>query len=342
MAGAEVIPRYNTGRRYDFNRQTPEVEYSYYMDLKFRRNPEAFYIRPDTAPEVEFVEKLSESRYAVVHLIKWESQYTPQNPDFAIRYRDYVETQTVWAIYSKSKIGNRGAVVVSHSWTTGDIFKDRHYNRDKMFDLMDLGYDTIVIQQPYQGLRSLENTVFSGEPLLSGDISLINESMCQSVTDIRSMLNWLSTDYEVVGLMGEDMGATASLLTVVVDGRPDFVVAWNPPGSLGEINADSALAPFAIETMRAAGIDQILAEKVLYVASPANYDPQIPVEDVIVFAGMGDEFVKPEQPESLLYKWDGLEIVWYSGGRIMNFQKKMCRRKEEGFLVSKLPADSAR
>jgi hypothetical protein len=169
---------------------------------------------------------------------------------------------------------------------------------------------------------------------------MINEAMCQAVTDIRSIKAWLRPKYEVVGLMGKNMGATASLMTAVVDEDVDFVVAWEPPSSLGNIQPGTPLAPFAVGTMRAVGLDQDIMNRILYVSSPANYELAIPVKDVILFAGMGDVFVTPDQPQTLEKKWDQLDVVWYAGSHLLNLQKDLCRYRETRFLITHLPEDA--
>jgi len=341
LAGAEILPRYYPGRRYNLERQTPVVEYSYYTNIRFKRDPTSFYSEPEGLPEVEVVGTMADTKRVSIQLIKWPSQYKPQNPDFALRYERYVEEHTVYAVYVRSKrTPHRGVIIVSHAWTEGDIHMDRNWDRDKMFDYFNLGYDTVIIQQPYHGLRSLENTVFSGEQFFSGEVAMINEAMCQAVTDIRSIKAWLRPHYEVVGLMGENMGATASLMTAVVEEDVDFVIAWEPLSSLGNIQPGSPLAPFAVGTMRAVGLDQDIMNKILYVSSPANYEPAIPVKDVILFAGMGDVFVTPEQPQILEKKWDQLKVVWFAGGHLLNLQKKLCRYRETRFLIAQLPEEA--
>ncbi|HUT55348.1 MAG TPA: hypothetical protein VM658_18305 [bacterium] len=336
--GAEIIPRYEVGRRYSLQRQTPKVEYSFYTDVRFKTDPTLFYPAPEGAPEVEKVKTLQNTRDTEVTLIKWESQYWPQNPDFALRYETYQEAHTAYAVYLRSKRPiNRGAVIVSHAWTGGDIFRKRHYDEKKMYQYLDLGYDAVVIQEPYHGMRSLENTIFSGEQFLSGDISVIAEALCQEVTDIRGIRTWLQDRYDVVGLMGENMGATAALMAAVADPGFAFVVAWEPIASPGELPNDSPVAPFAFKAMYASGLDQNLIKKVLYVASPVNYDLAIPQKDVLMFAGMGDGFVIPDQPGMLKKKWDDAGLFWFAGGHLVNFQKKICYQKERAFMRSHLP-----
>lgn len=333
-AGAEILPRYNRGRRYDLQRQTPTVEYSYYMDKNFRREPELFYPKPDGLPRVEVVRVLAETRRYRVDLIKWESLYQPQNREFGVYYKEYVETHTAWAIYARNKRGNRAAMVMTHRWSDPEITKTW---RDRgLLDYAAMGYDVVYLQLPYHGFRALEGSVFSGEHFVSGEVSRINEAMCQTVTDIRSMVAWLRLDHLVVGVTGRSMGGTASLMTAVVE-PVDFVVAWVPPSSLNDMFEETDLAPFIRMGVRASDLDRDTVNKITWVSSPDNYEPMIPVYKVLVFAGMGDRFAPPDQPEKVMKRWGSINMVWFAGGHLYNFQKGLCRQIETAFLEAQLP-----
>jgi hypothetical protein len=129
LAGAEILPRYYPGRRYNLERQTPVVEYSYYTNLRFKKEPGSFYPAPEGQPEVEVSGTMADTKRVSIQLIKWPSQYKPQNPDFALRYENYKEVQTVYAVYVRSKrVPHRGVIIVSHAWIGGDIHRDRNWD----------------------------------------------------------------------------------------------------------------------------------------------------------------------------------------------------------------------
>jgi hypothetical protein len=296
--------------------------------------------------DVQRVETLSwkYNRKYEAFLVKWQSQYRPQNPDFALVYQKYLEVQTAWAVVVKSKLRrNRGAVIVLHRFTGGDV---RRTWRDEDLDrYVREGFDAVLLQLPYHGLRSLHGSVFSGEPFLSGEVARINEAMCQTVTDGRSMLVWLRHEgYEVVGMKGESLGAAAALMTAVVDDDLDFVLAWKPLVSFSDLSEKSPLAAPAVQIMRAGDLDVDTIKKTLWLAEPVNFDPAIPptdengVDHVLVFAGMGDMFSEPGQAEAIAKRWglpawgEERKLVWYAGGYYVNFDSFACKEKERLFL----------
>jgi len=333
--GAVLYSSLRAGPGYDIERQKVHVDYDYYLDPKFRDDPRSFYPEIAIPPQVEFVSLLKETDDYEFHFIKWESQYQPQNPAFVPFYETYVENHTAYGIFCKNKRGSRAAIVIAHGWTGGDIRKT--WKLERMPEYAALGYDSVLVQQPYHGPRAPADSVFSGEYFVSGEIARINEAMCQAVTDVRSMAAWLREKYEVVGVRGGSLGGITTLQTAAVEDRIDFAVAWVPPSSLGDIPEETPLAPFVIEGMRASGLDQPTVKKVVYVSSPKNFEPAIAKEHVLMIAGMGDNFVPPNQPAMIWEAWGEPEIVWFAGGHVVNFEKKRCQEREREFLISRLP-----
>lgn len=334
-AGAVLYSNIKTGPGYDLERQKVQVDYEFYLDPRFRTDPRSFYPRPERPPEIEFISVIKETEDVRIHFIKWDSLYKPQNPAFIPLYENYPETHTAYGIYCRRKSGNRAAMVISHGWTGGAITKT--WKLERLEEYAAMGYDSVLLQQPYHGLRAPADSVFSGEYFFSGEISRINEAICQTVTDVRSMALWLGEKYEVVGAKGGSLGGITTLQTAAVDDGIDFAIAWVPPSSLGDIADDTPLAPFVIKGMRASGLDRAAVNKATYVSSPNNFEPAIPIENIMIFAGMGDNFVPPEQPAKIWEAWGEPRIVWFAGGHVLNFELKRCRQKEREFLIAHLP-----
>lgn len=329
--GAGMMSRLYTGPRYDLDRQKVHIDYQYYLDPRFQDHPKLFYPRPEKPPEVQVVEKLAETDQHEILFLKWASQYQPQNPAFVPYYQKYPEDHTAYGIYFRSKKGNRAAMVISHGWTGGDVRKA--YKMDSPLQFLPQGYDAVFLQQPYHGLRAPADSKFSGEYFFSGEVARINEAMCQTVTDVRSMVMWLHEKYPVVGLRGGSLGGITTLMTAVVEDQINFAIAWVPPSSLGDLPADTPLAPFIMKGFQASGLDLETVKKILYLSSPYNFQPVIPKSDVLIFAGMGDNFVPPALPAKIWSAWGEPQIFWFAGGHVLNFERKQCHAIESEFLA---------
>ncbi len=320
---------------FGLDKQVVTVDYDFYLDPAFRQNPRSFYPAPGAPPEFEAREKLDETDQVEIFLLKWKSSYSPMNPAFAPLYDSYPETHSAYGVYVKSRSPNRAAMIISHGWTGPDIRK--YYKTIGMDLYAAMGVDTILLQQPYHGLRMPASSNFSGELFFSGEVSRINEAFCQTVTDLRTILLWLRESYEVVGAMGGSLGGITTLLAAAVEDDLDFAVAWVPPSAIGRIPFDSALAHFVARGMTESGLDRQKVDEILYVSNPANFQPAIPRENIMIIAGMGDNFVPTDQPMMVWEAWGKPEIVWFAGGHALNFQNSYCKQVESEFIRAHLP-----
>ena len=78
-------------------------------------------------------------------------------------------------------------------------------------------------------------------------------------------------------------------------------------------------------------------DDVLYVSNPVNFEPAIPRENILIFAGMADNFVPPDQPLAVWEAWGKPKIIWFAGGHAINYQKEFCEQREREFISAYLP-----
>ncbi len=317
------------------DRQKPVIRnYMFYADPKFK-DPKNFYPAPQPITEMK-QELFKDEKDYRIFLVSWPSSYQPVNPDFRKLYETYQEDWTVYALYFKQKQPTNKAVVMTHGWTGGKVTDQLQVSTNRIDRLAKLGWDVLFVQQPYHGFRMPKDSYFSGELFLSGEVSRLNEAMCQAVTDMRSGIQWLKKDHQLVGMYGGSLGGIVTLMTTVNEPTLDFAIAWVPPSSWADLTANSQLVPYVVQAIYDSGIGFDTAREIFYPTSPANFKPAISKEDVLIIAGMGDNFVPVNQPILLWERWDEPEIYWFPGGHIMNFGKKEALKTEDEFLARQL------
>jgi len=309
--------------------------YMFYADPKFH-DPKNFIAAPAAIKDMK-MELLDDTKDYQAFYCSWPSFYKPVNPEFQKLYDTYQEDWTVYAIYIKSKKPNRAAMVVTHGWTVGDVRKSYKSASTRALRPVGLGFDVLFIQQPYHGLRAPKGSFFSGSMFLSAEVSRLNEAVCQSVTDMRSGVHWLkSQGYQVVGMYGGSLGGIVTLDTAVTEPMLDFIIAWVPPSSLAEIITQSQLVPYVAQNNWDSGIGLGTARQIFYPTSPANFQPAISKDDVLIVAGMGDNFVPVNQPITVWENWGKPEIYWFAGGHVATFGIKQVLKAEDEFLARQL------
>jgi len=312
-------------------RQKPQIQnYMFYADPKFK-DPKNFY--PEPTPPADIKKELYQDKKDYqIFLLTWKSQYEPVNPEFKKMYESYPEDWTVYALYFKHKKPSQAGIVMTHGWTGGKLTEQITLSIIGADRLVSKGFDLLYVQQPYHGFRMPKDSYFSGELFISGEVSRLNEAMCQAVTDMRSAIRWLKQDHSLVGMYGGSLGGVVTLMTTVNEPLLDFAIAWVPPSSWADLTTNSQLVPYVVQAIYDSGISFDTAREIFYPTSPANFQPAIPKEDILIIAGMGDNFVPVNQPLLLWQRWDKPQIYWFPGGHIANFGKKQALQAEDEFL----------
>jgi len=308
--------------------------YMFYADPKFR-DPKNFYPEPKPITDLKS-ELFQDKKDYQIFLLSWKSQYQPVNPDFWELYENYQEDWTVYALYYRHKKPADAGIVMTHGWTGGKITDQITISSIGADRLVAKGFDVVFVQQPYHGLRMPKDSYFSGELFISGEVSRLNEAMCQAVTDMRTAILMLKQDHKLVGMYGGSLGGVVTLATVVNEPSLDFAVAWVPPSSWADLTANSQLVPYVVQAIYDSGIGFDTARQIFYPTSPANFKPAIPKEDILILAGMGDNFVPVNQPMLVWERWDKPEIYWFPGGHVVNFGRKKALEAEDEFLGRQL------
>lgn len=309
--------------------------YMFYADPRFH-DPKNFYPEPGTISDMKMELFKDEKDYQIFYC-QWASLYKPVNPDFWKLYNNYQEDWKVYALYFKHKKPVKAAMVMTHGWTGGDIRKLLQQRTNRVTRPVELGFDVLLIQQPYHGPRAPKGSFFSGSMFISSEVSRLNEAMCQAVTDMRSGIRWLkSREYQIVGMYGGSLGGVVTLATAVAEPKLDFAVAWVPPSSWAELTSNSQLVPYVVQGVWDAGIGFETAREIFYPTSPANFKPAIAKEDILLIAGMGDNFVPVNQPILVWESWGKPPIHWFPGGHVMNYGIKDALKVEDEFFARQL------
>jgi dienelactone hydrolase len=136
--------------------------------------------------------------------------------------------------------------------------------------------------------------------------------------------------------MGGSLGGFVTLATAAAEPRLDFAVAWVPLSSPADIDEDTKVAPYMVKGMKQSGLDRETVRRVFWVSTPANYPPALPKGDILIIAGMGDNFVPPDQPLAVWEAWGQPPIYWFAGGHVFNFEMKQAQQVAADFLKEHL------
>jgi hypothetical protein len=285
--------------------------------------PDDFYAIPSDPPNITFSRPLVGDNSLYSRFRFPSAMVTP-----------YVENNTVHGLANLRRRGKaRGAFIILHGHAMTSIALLEYYARPAVR----LGMDVYFMMLPYH-MRRRPHGTWSGQYSLNADIRGSAMAFRQGVQDVRCLINWIEKErHEPVVLGGVSLGAFTSLMTAVVDDRPKAVVSILGGGSLAQIIWDGYQLGRSKRQLQQVGVTADQLERDWALLGPANWQPKVDPQRVLLLNGLYDPIVTPENTNRLWQAWGKPEIHWYPGGHasIAPYNRQV-KRELFLFLASRL------
>jgi pimeloyl-ACP methyl ester carboxylesterase len=265
-------------------------------------------------------------------ILSFDSPYQPLNPDFASdwsRQRRNVRAQAEYWHHGRAP---RKTLIFIHGF-----FADPYWLNSLMFSLPWFhrnGYDVVLFKLPFHGPRAGRLDPFSGYGFVSGGLASINESMLQSVHDLRIVIGELyRRGAPAVGVSGLSLGGYVSSMAACVEPRLAFCIPNSPVVVPIDMGLEWLTVRYALQgSMRRQGIGVRDLRRAMALHSPLSYAPRIEGKRVLIIGGAGDRFTPPRYVRLLHEYWPGSHLHWFPGNHIIHLQRGFYIRLMKDFM----------
>ncbi len=199
------------------------------------------------------------------------------------------------------------------------------------------GLDIYYMSLPYH-MRRAPRGSWSGEYGLSADVERTVESFRQGVLDLRSLISYIrEVKGQPVAIAGLSLGAFTCCAAALVDDRPFALVSLLGGGSL----ADLVFAGFSFRLIRKelqeSGVTPADLENWWRLLAPANWNPRLDRERILMFAGQHDPIVTPRNVRRLWDAWSQPRLDWLPCGHAsVAFYTRQIGERMAKFLLERL------
>ncbi len=320
MISGTLVPQLFKGKEMAKER----ARMDFYANLAASRDVDKVFIQP---PKVDVsVHKISRFSYKPRGIpavdLRFNSAFTPLNPEVRERYLSYKRNRTASAQYWAHPDGPRPTLIFVHG-----VVESWYGFNSLFFSLRwfyDNGYDIVLMTQPFHGDRAERCHPFSGYGLFAGGFSQLNEGMLQAVSDMRVLVDYLlERGVPHVGISGLSLGGYLSSLMAVVEPRLAFCIpnsplvapvdtmrSWQPTGSLMDLIG------------KRTGLTPLDLRRGLAIHSPLSYQPKLDPEKVMIIGGAGDRFTPPRFVRLLHAHWPESHLHWFPGNHIVHLGQR--------------------
>ena len=157
----------------------------------------------------------------------------------------------------------------------------------------------------------------SGDRVLTGGAMNTVHTAAQAIWDIRRLKGWITDTQEptAIGASGISLGGYFTSLLAAFEGDLACVIAGVPEPDLVRglrRSVEGFLPPFYEQW----GLSWRSLERLNRVVSPLRMEPLVPKENLYIYGGLVDRWVRPGNVRALWEHWDRPSICWYSGSHL--------------------------
>jgi pimeloyl-ACP methyl ester carboxylesterase len=237
------------------------------------------------------------------------------------------DTAVAWYLY-RPGFEKATTLVYAHGWMAYD---PGLWIRLPLASAAPLGANVVMLELPFHMSRSPKGTM-SGELSVTPDLASSFLSLQQAVADVRAIIGWLKAqEIEKVALMGKSLGGLVASLTLLTENRVECAVLVIPAVNAGASLWRSNYTKVVRKELLRAGIDEFRTYRAMQAVNPANYDPALPGERILVIEATADRACPPEETEKLVEKW-GANVERIPLGHLSIDLTPMARNLSRQFL----------
>jgi pimeloyl-ACP methyl ester carboxylesterase len=271
-------------------------------------------------------------RGIAVRQLSFESPYVPVHPEMRQSWRAQSRNRVARAQHWMHPRGARPTLVFVHGFML-DAYAANSWGFSLPW-LFKKGYDILLVTLPFHGARREAGHPFSGYGFVSGGMAHLNESMLQSIQELRIWLDYLfEQGAPQVGISGLSLGGYLSALLAAVDPRLAFCIPNSPVVAPVDMAMEwQPIRPLLKTVMWRDKVRISEFRHGMALHSPLTYAPKVDPERLLVIGGAGDRVTPPRFVRLLHQHWRGSELHWFPGNHIVHLHQANYLRMMKRFM----------
>ncbi|MBO1625589.1 alpha/beta hydrolase [Bacillus arachidis] len=298
-----------------FNRNFPKLEGEKRIEEFYKLYPAAIAFN---------LHELQEGRYEIGEF-KYESaiQSDHLNNDI-VKGEAYLNTN--------KEVPN---VIFVHGWRmeSNDRVKNIFHKR-----IMDLGWNMYYFTLPYHFERKPEESLYSGEYMISANIQRTIQSVQQAVVDLRALIDWIKRNKKgQIVLIGISLGGFITNLTALVESNIDVLASILYANQLSYSIWNTSPGKFIKADLQHHGVTYEQLIQYWKVTEPSQALPKVNKENILLLSAKYDQYVHFQDTEYLWTSWDKpTRYIYNSGHAGIVLKRNKIATDTLGFICSRI------
>jgi len=294
----------------DFHRKKSARSYFNTVDKYVGEDLSSFYPIP-TIPNMKFEQQIEENNYSIGKFL-FQSEI---DNGFSNKY-------ATGSFYENKKQSQPANVIIVHGWRMDELSR---LNNIYLKPFSNLGMNMYYFTLPYHLEREPEESLYSGELMITADVNKSLLSIKQAITDIRALIKWIKNNrIGKVILIGVSLGGFVTNMTAVVENEIDALISTFYANNIAYSIWNTIPGKYIKKDFEQGGYTYEQLERAWAIVNPSKYRPLVKKENILLLSGIHDHFVVTKDTDYLWESWDRPKRILYPCGHAGIV---LCKRK---------------
>lgn len=193
-------------------------------------------------------------------------------------------------------------VIFVHGWRMDSLDRSKAIFENR---IVDLGWNQYYFTLPYHFDRKPKQSLYSGEFMISANITRTVQSVRQAVVDLRTLIDWLKHNKRgPVFIVGISLGGVITNLAATVEPRIDAVVSIFYANRLAYSIWHTIPGKYIKADLKQHGVtyDELLRH--WKITEPGQSKPAMTKDNILLISADHDLYVHREDADDLWESWD--------------------------------------
>lgn len=260
----------------------------------------------DTLPSEVTIEKLPSFPWGECYQLKFPSRINSEYPENNQVYARLFSPLT-------SSLTGRPALLLLPGWLSFSYYPYQQI----CSAFATQGVNCLVLALPYH-LERTPPQCFSGEAMLTPDLSHSFTAICQAISDAQQAVNWLfAQKVSSVGIMGISVGGYLAALLASQEPRLSYTILWAPATTLLKVLRQSRIChPLRYQLYTS----DLHLKEIFYLLEAIDEKlpktPPINKQHILFVQGIYDRIIRPRWTERWVQKWENPPLLRCPHGHI--------------------------
>jgi hypothetical protein len=167
-----------------------------------------------------------------------------------------------------------------------------------------LGWNMYYFPLPYHFGRKPENSLYSGEYMISANIQRTLVSVRQAVVDLRALIQWIKSNKKgPIVVIGLSLGGFITNLTATLESQIDVLVSIFYSNRLSYSIWNTEPGKFIKADLEHHGVNYNDLVKYWRITEPSQAIPKMDKDNILLISAQHDQYVHIEDADYLYKSW---------------------------------------